>query len=65
MNNQMPVVQYLVRSCGADVNMRDEVDMTAMHYAAGENHAEIVRFLAENGADRTMTVMVSQSLQST
>ncbi len=36
---------------GADVNLRDDLDYTALHYAARQGQAEVAELLIANGAD--------------
>ena len=42
------LVERILRK-GADVNFRDGIDNTALHWAASENHAEIAAMLIEVG----------------
>lgn len=43
-------VKLLLKN-GADVNARDEQDMTALMWASERGHTEMVKLLLENGAD--------------
>ncbi|KAH8651742.1 kinase-like domain-containing protein [Ilyonectria robusta] len=45
-----PVVQFLLEN-GADVNIKDENEQTALHGASGQGHTRIVRMLLDSGAD--------------
>lgn len=36
------------------INLQDDYGYSALHYAARNNHFEIVKFLAQNGADLTL-----------
>jgi ankyrin repeat protein len=45
-----PLVEALL-AAGADVNARNEDDMTALHYAVSQGHADVVRVLMLAGAD--------------
>ena len=47
---QYDVVKYLVEH-GADVNAKDNNDMTPLMDAAQEGHLEVVKYLVEHGAD--------------
>jgi len=39
-----------IRVSGCDVNMRDEFDRTALHWATNNGHLEAVKILLDNGA---------------
>ncbi len=47
----MPAIRYLVDELGADVNVRDHDAYNALHHAASRGDTEMIRFLAERGAD--------------
>jgi len=38
-------------AAGTDVNMKDDVGLTPLHFAAGEGHKEIAELLITKGAD--------------
>ena len=38
-------------AAGTDVNMKDDVGLTPLHFAAGEGHKEVAELLITNGAD--------------
>ena len=50
------MVQYLIESCGQDVNQRVNGDCTALYVAVDFSHTnlEVVRFLLEHKADPNM-----------
>jgi hypothetical protein len=50
---QKEIVKLLI-SCGANVNLKNNYDMTALHYAAINGSSEIVDILLKNGADATI-----------
>jgi ankyrin repeat protein len=52
------VVRYLASQTVVDVNARDETDRAAIHLAASQNRAAVVKVLVEEfGADRGGTVL--------
>ena len=50
-NGWLPSVRYLVEELGADVNARDHNGYNALHHAAARGDVELIRYLAERGAD--------------
>ena len=50
-NGWLPSVRYLVEELGVDVNARDHNGYNAVHHAASRGDAELIRYLAEYGAD--------------
>ena len=52
-NGQLAVVEYLL-DLGLDVNVRFQDGATGMHLAAYLGHADLVRFLLQRGADKTI-----------
>jgi hypothetical protein len=50
----LEMVKELVESHSVGVNEVDYTDRTALHAAAAAGHAEIVQYLVEHGADRTI-----------
>jgi ankyrin repeat protein len=52
-NGWLPTVKYLVEELGADVNVRDHNGYNAVHHAAARGDNELIRYLAEQGADVT------------
>jgi ankyrin repeat protein len=53
LNGQLAVVEYLL-DLGLDVNVRLQDGGTGMHLAAYLGHADLVRFLLQRGADKTI-----------
>ena len=47
----LPTLKYLVEELGADINARDANGYTALHNAASRGDTEMIRYLAEHGAD--------------
>jgi ankyrin repeat protein len=45
------VVEYLINS-GATVNSTNSYGSTALHYAAGTGHVDVVRLLLKHGAQK-------------
>ncbi|MCY4647834.1 MAG: ankyrin repeat domain-containing protein [Gammaproteobacteria bacterium] len=52
-NGWLPSVRYLVEELGVDVNARDHNGYNALHHAAARGDVELIRYLAERGADVT------------
>ena len=52
-NGQLAVVEYLL-DLGLDVNVRLQDGATGMHLAAYLGHADLVQFLLQRGADKTI-----------
>lgn len=50
----LEMVKELIESHSVGVNEMDYTDRTALHAAAAAGHAEIVQYLVEHGADRTI-----------
>lgn len=50
LSSDLSVAASLVLE-GADVNARDSTGRTSLHYAAGEDSSETIRWLLERGAD--------------
>ncbi len=50
----MAAVRYLVEDLGVDVNVRDHDGYSAMHNAAARGDNEMIRYLADHGADATV-----------
>src|SRR5205814_920543 len=49
----LPAVKYLVEELGVDVNARDAIGDTALHYAAARGDNEMILLLLAHGADVT------------
>ena len=49
MYGHLEVVKYLLEKGGAEVNVKDNFGMTALHYAAENGHLEVVKYLLEKG----------------
>ena len=49
----LPAVKFLVEELGADVNARDHNGYNPLHHAAARGDNELIRYLAERGADVT------------
>ena len=49
----IPAVRYLVEEHDADINMRDHLGFTPLHYAAARGDDDLVKLLVELGADVT------------
>lgn len=47
----LPAVRYLVEEHGADVNARDYLGYTPLHWAAARGNNELIRYLLDQGAD--------------
>ena len=50
----MHTVKFLVEKGKADVNAIDMGDNSALHWASMRGHVEIVKFLMDQGADKTL-----------
>lgn len=50
----LPAVRYLVGELGLDVNVRDHEGYAPLHNAAARGDDEMIRYLAEQGADVTV-----------
>ena len=50
-NGWVPSVRYLVEELGVDVNARDHNGYNALHHAAARGDVELIRYLADQGAD--------------
>lgn len=50
----LEMVKELIESHSVGVNEVDYTDRTALHAAAAAGHPEIVQYLVEHGADRTI-----------
>jgi ankyrin repeat protein len=48
-NGQLDIVKFLINTKGVDVNLRDRMQRTAMHYA--QKHFAVLKHLEEHGAD--------------
>ncbi|GAT22156.1 hypothetical protein RIB2604_01501880 [Aspergillus luchuensis] len=45
------IIEYFEKSLGANVNARDKLENTPLHWAANEGHLHVVQALIEAGAD--------------
>jgi ankyrin repeat protein len=46
-------VELLLKG-GVDVNLKGEMDYTALHYANSKGHKDVVQYLLEHGASKDM-----------
>ncbi|MEI0518875.1 ankyrin repeat domain-containing protein [Brachyspira murdochii] len=49
-NNDLETLKALIEN-GADVNVKDDYNKTALMYASEKGHLEIVKYLLDKGAD--------------
>jgi ankyrin repeat protein len=52
--NTIDVIKLILETKQVDINRRDKNGQTALHYAVRRNRVKNVRYLLENGADRTI-----------
>ena len=45
-----PIVKFLIKNCGADINAKDKDGWTPLHFAVNFGDVEIVKFMLNNGA---------------
>ncbi|MGI9628832.1 MAG: ankyrin repeat domain-containing protein [Longimicrobiales bacterium] len=60
-DNWLAAVKFLVEEAGATVDVRDANAYTALHHAASRGDVELIRYLAERGADAAVLSRKGQS----
>jgi len=52
--NSIDILEYILKNCSADINLRDTEQQTALHYASSCGHYQCVEFLLKSGADKDL-----------